>query len=227
MRIKHKFIIVGALILVSIASSLYIDHYKVTNISNFSQIALKISEVRADMLQLRRNEKDFLARTDIKYRDTFAQNYQKLVNETNQLAVAVTDAGLEFTQLQELEPLFQRYHDRFMALVALQQTMGFSYDDGLYGQLREAVHVVEQEIQAQDDQQLRADMLQLRRNEKDFLLRLQPKYSDQFNKNLIVFKQDIADSSLPYGVKQTINKHVDDYNNAFVTLTDNCPTIRP
>ena len=70
----------------------------------------------------------------------------------------------------------------FKILVNLFKRRGFK-DYGLEGQLRRAIHSVENSSYQYD----KADMLTLRRHEKDFFLRKDLKYQDEFNKKLDQF----------------------------------------
>ena len=70
------------------------------------------------------------------------------------------------------------YVGRFGNVVAAQRTLGFSEKDGLQGRLRQAVHAVEKRLGEFDEPRLAVLMLQMRRHEKDFLLRGDERYGD-------------------------------------------------
>ena len=67
MLIKQKFILLGIAVLVSMLITVGLGNYKVNKIKTFSDLDLAINRVAISMLQLRRDEKDFLARIDLKY----------------------------------------------------------------------------------------------------------------------------------------------------------------
>jgi len=61
-------------------------------------------------------------------------------------------------------------------------------------------------------------MLQLRRNEKDFMLRLDEKYINRWQKNATIFVQDIKNSELPASTKTQLVDLLSLYQNSFENL---------
>lgn len=220
MSLKKKFIIVGLLVLLSMVSILTINQYTLKKIQQFNNVSLNASLLETDMLMLRRNEKDFLARNELQYQNNFEQNYTHLQQRIGILSKAVLDAGLDNMLVNQTGQAISNYHDSFMELVVLQQTIGLSPTSGLYGALRNAVHQAESEIATLNDPVLRADMLQLRRSEKDFMLRLDLKYLDAFNQEADSFLQLLTNSNHSLTKKQTIKTLIKEYDQAFNALVE-------
>ena len=220
LTIKNKFILVGSLILVSVVGILLLDHYLAKKSEEFSKVALDLSSIRGDMLMLRRNEKDFLARLDIKYEQQFSDNLQHLLEDTDVLYEDALEAGLHAEPIQQMRDAFINYGSLFTKLVDTQKTIGINPKDGYYGVLRGAAHKAEENIKAVNDQQLRADMLQLRRNEKDFMLRLDEKYIGKFNKNITLFYDNLASTSHDPSKKSAIKASMADYQKNFLKLVE-------
>jgi methyl-accepting chemotaxis protein len=220
MPLKKKFIFVGFLILLSMIGILAIGQYTLQKVQAFNSVSLYVSLVETGMLTLRRNEKDFLARNDLKYKDKFEKNYADLTQRVATLEAATVKAGLDVSLVTDIGGAFGAYRDGFMALVAAQQIIGLNPKDGLYGALRGAVHQVETEIKALDDQALLFDMLQLRRNEKDFMLRLDMKYLDKFNKNINTFSQQVSESELPLASQKKAQALIEQYSKYFLELVE-------
>ena len=85
------------------------------------------------MLMLRRHEKDFFLRKDMKYLDKFKQG---VVDFKNHLAQLGGDAQMKKEILEKLD----EYEAGFKRVVAIQQKIGLDEKDGLPGKLREAIH---------------------------------------------------------------------------------------
>ncbi|MEP2024955.1 MAG: methyl-accepting chemotaxis protein [Reichenbachiella sp.] len=85
------------------------------------------------MLMLRRHEKDFFLRKDLKYQDKFKQG---IVDFKTHLA----QIGGSESMKQEIIEKLDRYEAGFKRVVAIQQKIGLSEKDGLHGKLREAIH---------------------------------------------------------------------------------------
>jgi len=218
LTIKHKFILAGTLAFITILSILLLGQYSSSTLGKFGNIILGLNKIESGMLMLRRNEKDFLARKDLKYQDKFQANFETMQAQASGLRDALNSIGIDPAPAIAIAEIFDSYHASFNNLVRLQQQIGLHPKDGLYGSLREAVHGAEAEINTLDDQRLRADMLQLRRNEKDFMLRHTMKYLDKFNNNMAVFLDDLATSDHSPAIKKQIQGLMERYRNSFTGL---------
>lgn len=79
---------------------------------------------RADILTLRRHEKDFFLRKDLKYRDEF----NKKIDQVNASVEIIKDAEVR----AELFMLLKRYQSKFNRVVELEEIIGLQ-QDGLVG----------------------------------------------------------------------------------------------
>ncbi|CCD97928.1 hypothetical protein BRAS3809_1500002 [Bradyrhizobium sp. STM 3809] len=108
------------------------------------------------------------------------------------------------------------YTVRFANVVAAQKVIGFNENDGLQGKLRAAVHGIETQLKKYDQPRLAVLMLMMRRHEKDFMLRGDPKYGDDLRKRVDEFGAELAKSDLPDAVKAEIVKLMDIYRTSFL-----------
>lgn len=219
--IKNKFILAGIIACLSMFGVLALGQYTTHKLQLFDAVSYGVSQVSSGMLMQRRNEKDFLARNDLKYKDKFEKNFTILEKRVIALEDAVVSAGLDTAQIGKLKTTFVSYKNRFFDLIAIQKKIGLHSKDGLYGSLRKAVHQAEADIKALGDDQLRADMLQLRRNEKDFMLRLDLKYLEKFTKNMAVFLQHLSQSDHSSASKGKVEIHMGEYQKGFKELVKN------
>ena len=123
--------------------------------------------------------------------------------------------GLQLNEVNNLKKIIKQYHQHFTALVDAQKIIGLTPKEGLYGSLRTAVHNVEDLIGTQNYQIL-SGMLQLRRNEKDFMLRVDEKYVTKFNDNIVNLANTLTASSLAN--KGDIQNLLNTYQTAFDDL---------
>jgi len=219
--IKNKFILAGTVVCLSVFGVLALEQYKTHKLQMFNVISYGVSEVGSGMLMQRRNEKDFLARKDLKYKEKFKKNFAVLEKRVTFLEDAVAYADLDIAQIGKLKKELVSYKSSFLDLVAIQEKIGLHSKDGLYGSLRQAVHLAEADIKKLGDDQLRADMLQLRRNEKDFMLRLDLKYLTKFTKNMAIFSQHLSESSHSPASKGKVLTHMRGYQQDFEELVTN------
>ena len=200
---------------VSIISMAVLKIFSDNSQSQLYQARLSISEIRSGMLMLRRNEKDFLARKNLKYVDKFESNYAELSQKAGDLKTLLNSIQISEASYEQLTQVFEEYHNTFNKLVTIQKTQGLNEKDGLYGSLRKAVHNVESIVKEIKDDTLMKDMLMLRRREKDFMLRWNMKYLEKFNKDIQVMEVNLSNSSHPLKTKEDISKLLNSYAEQF------------
>ncbi|SBS26975.1 Methyl-accepting chemotaxis protein PctB [Marinomonas aquimarina] len=169
----------------------------------------------SEMLLLRRHEKDFLAREDIKYVQRFDEVMQRITQQQDSLNQLFIDSGINHQTFSGLRPLFQDYDRKFQELVQAKQTMGLTQDEGLEGQLRGAVHDIESALKQLDQPSILVTMLQLRRHEKDFMLRLDTKYPERFRGTLQQLKQQIQSANIASSEQTRLLRLADTYQTKF------------
>ena len=218
MTIKRKFLVIGGFIALAITALVFLNQYSTRALSQLDHLRLGIAEAETGMLTLRRSEKDFLVRKDLKYRDKFNTNFASLQAKLDQIRNDLTAQGFATAAADDLAEYLNKYAAIFANLVAEQQRIGLHPKDALYGALRKAVHEVEARIKTLGDQQLRADMLQLRRNEKDFMLRLDMKYPQKLQKNLGIMLDNLDASAHSAADKDAIRAMLEKYRADFMTL---------
>ncbi|WP_315980198.1 hypothetical protein [Aliamphritea spongicola] len=84
------------------------------------------NELYVRILQLRRNEKDFIIRSNEKYLTKFNGNFDKAV-------AVVRQVDFSQSQRQTTLDLLNDYKRQFVALVAARKTLGLTADTGLRG----------------------------------------------------------------------------------------------
>ncbi|MCP4595186.1 methyl-accepting chemotaxis protein [Neptuniibacter sp.] len=183
MTIKAKLAALIGFILISIATMYGLLHFALESVSTLKSSETEVSNIEASMLMLRRHEKDFLARDDLKYLKKFDATNDKMQQQIYILEEHLDQVGIPHSKTKELHQVIDAYKESFHQLVKMKQTIGLSPKEGLRGSLRSAVHAAETRVKELNNYELLADILQLRRNEKDFLLRKDLKYREKFEKN--------------------------------------------
>jgi PAS domain S-box-containing protein len=114
--------------------------------------------------------------------------------------------------VDRLMKLVNEYSNIFTELVATYQKIGFK-DWGLLGQWRRAIHAVESQITGMNRTDLQESLLQLRRLEKDYLLRGDETYLEDIRNRVIGLRKEISKISSPKATK--ISEDMTSYENAF------------
>ena len=217
MLIKHKMITNTAIVVASMAVLTWLLIYSMTSLESDIYIARDIGHIETKILQLRRHEKDFMARKDMKYLDKFNKDFSLLMKDVNHLESLFVDRGIDMPEIRNAKGTLKTYQDFFKQYVAQQQVIGLHSKDGLYGDLRGAVHSVEELIGNQDFKLL-SGMLQLRRNEKDFMLRRDMKYLTKLQDNLANLNDNVGGSRFSEEDKESIKSLLDSYYGRFERL---------
>ncbi|GLP97799.1 methyl-accepting chemotaxis protein [Paraferrimonas sedimenticola] len=147
--------------------------------------ANRLTEIKAETLTLRRHEKDFLMRRNAGYLSKFKQTQTRLNAHLSALGKELDPKHR--LQVNEVRDALRGYQASFEQVVATRTSIGLDHNSGREGALRKAVHAIESLLNEIQDGTLSAQMLMLRRNEKDFLMRLDLKYQEQLAKNVVGF----------------------------------------
>lgn len=211
---------IAALFLASIFVSGGLMWYSNSQISELKDERGLATQIEADMLMLRRNEKDFLMRTDKKYLDKFEKNFAAMEEHVEQILQISSRQHMDAALIVQIQQILREYRDTFRKLVAVQEKIGFDHKSGLNGQLRDAVHNAEEVINELKNDKLLSQMLMLRRREKDFMLRDDPKYIDKFNKDFAKMTATLMAEKLPSKARSLIQEKMEAYSRQFLAYTD-------
>lgn len=189
--------------------------------------AQKSEELIKVMLSIRKDEKDFLLRekTNPAYFETGESKYLTAMNTKNEAldnVIAflrdVSVSAEEDQLLESFENQRRNYNQNFLELSKEIHAKGYK-EFGLEGNLRSAVHDVEELLEGLENQEtLLVTMLQLRRNEKDYILRSDLKYQESLHKNVLLFKEKVMASELLEEEKQEFINSIEAYKSAFDTF---------
>ena len=183
-----------------------------------SMLEFQVNDIKPSILLLGHDEKDFLERYDLKYYDDYKTHFQKLLKNIERVSFEFKKYDIEDKKIDELKNILNRYYKDFGEIVSLQQKIGLTPTDGLYGSLRDSVHNLENILKKENNYKLEADMLMLRRGEKDFMLRRDVKYLKKFEKSIQVFLRDVKSSRLTN--KDRTIALLNDYKRDFYNLAN-------
>ena len=225
-KIGSAFGLVGLLFLIVVGIYQYTltsaqDHYG--NVLNVSEkMKSGYSEIGFLMLTARRNEKDFLMRKDEKYISEHGSTMSKLLataEDVEKMEIAA-DEKEDIASIKAMHEGLIKYKESFGAVAAAWKAKGLDENSGLQGRFRSATKEMESVIDRYKSDALDAALLEVRRNEKDYLLREDQKYVDLLTKNLQSLKSDAAASGMSASDKATFLEYADKYMAAFNELVN-------
>jgi methyl-accepting chemotaxis protein len=218
--IKHKLILNTVLLVVALVAMLGLFYNTQTNLEKLNSAKNLVVHQQVNMLTLRRHEKDFLARLDLSYEQKFNETMNSLFKDQARLKNVMDAYSIDTNTLLELTQDFKEYQADFLSVVTASKKLGLTPEKGLQGELRSAVHNIESELSALNQDALLVSMLQLRRYEKDFMLRNDPKYIASFNKTLDQLESALSKASLPTDKTQLLSSLTEQYRKSFNEYTD-------
>lgn len=172
-------------------------------------------KAKAALLEVRRSEKDFIARQDMKYFERGneflgkAEGYVKEIME--QTSFQENKQGIS-----EALAAIGQYRSDFAELAKAYNERGLNENEGLQGSFRTRAHALGKEMERYDTDTLQIGMLMLRRYEKDILLNKgnaekTASYKVKFAKAIEDFNHAIQESSLDQQLKDSLLKNAADY----------------
>ncbi|MGR5176458.1 methyl-accepting chemotaxis protein [Vibrio mediterranei] len=129
MKIKHQLLLLGSISILAILLMLMSSSYFAKTTDNLTQALTKISQLEVTLLNLRRNEKDFLLRKDEKYLSKFQDNAESFRIQQTELMLTLDDSGVSLPN-QLIEEL-NAYQSSFSELVNAYMTLGLKDSEGL------------------------------------------------------------------------------------------------
>lgn len=182
--IKKKLLFSSALAIGGFIVMAYLLYNSVNNMKELSEAQSLVHKLKADMLTLRRNEKDFLARKLLKYEMKFKKHTTSLQNDISNLDTLLSHYSIDTDALHQFSTTIKNYQIIFLNIVEKQKEIGLNPKDRLYGALRDSVHIVQNIAKKSNDSILLAKVYELRKHEKDFMLRRDLKYVDKYTKSI-------------------------------------------
>ena len=216
-----KFLIIGwSSILLIVLPSFLIMSYFFYKAEFADRIHAMTDSIIIQMLNARIAEKNFILRDlqngsfynagisgNLQVHQRFTENAQEKIGYLIQWQPVK-----ERKSADRLMQLVNEYNQIFTELVNTYQKIGFK-DWGLLGQWRRAIHEVEAQITAMNRTDMQESLLQLRRLEKDYLLRGDEAYLEDIRQRITGLRNEISEIPSPEAAK--IPENLTSYESAF------------
>ena len=223
-RISTQATLIGIITLVGFMISGWFYNDSNEKLGHYRQLQALATEktqiaesIKYGFLNARRNEKDFLVRNSEKYLEKHKKTSATVYQNLSSLENILTDQK-SLDLVHNVRNGYQVYQKHFSNIAILTIEIGLNEKEGLRGQLRQAVHKIEAILKTAQEADLTVSMLMMRRHEKDFLLRNNPKYIDRMKLRHTEFLQYLSASQLPVEQKEEITQLMMSYHQQFTKL---------
>ncbi len=204
------FIVVSSLVVLAVVAlgTLQGQTDRVHHLETLSRIADLVMETQIDALSLASD----LEGISNENRDVLKKRFTDIVKKhRNALETAAGKLpGNHAHLVRSLIPILEEFASAGVEWIDRRVQVGLSEADGLRGTFRKAAHELEAGLEGGS---LVESLLQVRRREKDFFLRLDERYLEKHRKELEHFRREIQD--LPYGTGERFIPLLDRYEQAF------------
>ncbi len=131
MNIKQKLYSLGFIAILGVVTLLATSTKFANTTEELNKASYLVAQLEIRLLNLRRNEKDFLLRKDMKYLDKFNKNMETFLSYESQLSTILADNNLPSSA--QLRTDINHYKDGFTQLVRAFETHGLNKEVGLLG----------------------------------------------------------------------------------------------
>ncbi|WFU42681.1 methyl-accepting chemotaxis protein [Bradyrhizobium sp. CB82] len=180
------------------------------------------SRIAVELLEGRRAEKDFLLRNDAAKVQRQIEIARQVADDIETLRGKIVALGRPELgrEIEAMNASLKDYQAHFVAVVEQKQKLGLDEKSGLEGRLRASVHDIEAKVDQLHEVPLLVTMLMMRRHEKDFMLRRDPKYGDEMKKRASEFLAGVDAAAVPDGAKAELRAKLADYQRDFSAWMD-------
>ncbi len=195
LSVKQKLYLLLLIMIVSLSVIGFFSYKNLIKVNDLGYIHEQALEIDINVLKLRKHEKDFLSR-DIVNSEFYKTGNSEYITGFSDDKV-VLDRIIEnlkaddlltkneiLGKLDSIKTFVNLYESEFIKVAEKIKDKGFK-DWGLIGQMREAIHQVDDIfIQVKANTNARVGLLTLRKHEKDYLLRKDLKYVSEFDSEI-------------------------------------------
>ena len=176
-------------------------------------------EVDSGILEVLRSERDFVASQE---ETDYSLGEEALKKSKEAAEVLVGVAGSVDPKVAEnakkMLPFLDSYGEKFKGLVAASKTRGLNENEGVQGRFRDVVHALEADFEQARRLELTNLVLQMRRHEKDYMLRGDRKYVDLTHAVADDLKGQVEKGDFPAATKQRLTALIENYRQGFDQL---------
>jgi len=205
-----------------------ITYFHIDRTQKHYSLLSQIDNVARCEIMIQKNVKDFILRETINSkffetgRSIYITRFDSLLkvvnNELKDIKEnpTISDLNIE-NDISSIINSFSKFGSDFISLTSLVKEKGFK-DYGIEGNLRKTIHTVESKLNQSNSIMYTNHMLMLRRHEKDYLLRKELKYKDQFNDRIDLFIKTLSASNTNQNLE--ILSLLKIYQSQFMELVD-------
>jgi methyl-accepting chemotaxis protein len=131
MKIRHKLFGLTAIAVAALLIIVAINWQANEHISKINKAVANVDQLEITLLNLRRDEKDFLLRKDKKYQQAFSADFARFEKQLSSLIADTNELNIDIPELKQLPESMRRYNSHMIALTEAYITLGLDSSQGL------------------------------------------------------------------------------------------------
>ncbi|OUR74745.1 hypothetical protein A9Q77_04525, partial [Marinomonas sp. 42_23_T18] len=220
LSVRKTLLMIALLVIFSFTLLSFSSLYRINQMMEVETLSSRLANTQQQMLVLFRDENNFINGLDSQGFERMQQKGDDLQRQVLTIKTDFSKLGIRrHVQIEDVLDQLQAYQRAAKSIADLLFRIGLDEKQGLRGELRRSIHGAENLLsEVQASPVLMVDMLTLRRNEKDFIIRKNTKYLDKHQANSELFKQNIKSSELTVITKHQLSQSLSAYQMAFEHL---------
>lgn len=217
MKLKTAFISSQIALLISffvVLISGAIIYHNVTNHYQVTQTLNDYKQILSDTVNL---QHEFTLDRDEQMQDWSTEQFADFSQIHFELLQLVKHNEIAERLLLQIQEAVRNFEQNLRLQLSIQKKLGFDEDQGIRRNFRNSIHAIQNVSQQINDQKLELLILELRRREKDYLLRWKPKYLEFHKENLVELKVYLQTHDNPS--KAELLTHLKEYDVNFTQYT--------
>ncbi|MCX9012154.1 MAG: methyl-accepting chemotaxis protein [Candidatus Methanoperedens sp.] len=170
----------------------------------------KADNISNSLLQARRDEKNFLMRSDLQYADKVKSSVNGIRDDVAEIQKLDVSQNIK-DDANNILTLVVGYEATFFDVVSLQKQIGMAEMEGLNGDLINQARDAEADIKNIDNTDALAYLLEARRHEKNYVIRKDVTYQNKVHDAIDNAKKSVSASGASAGEKKQVNSKLDTY----------------
>lgn len=194
-------------------------------INSYIQIENDLKQVVSSVDEVLHLKNELLLDRNIQVIGSAGGSFEKLNIGLNNLQLHLGENEIDFNEkIVVLQNHASQLRAQFEHLVALQIEYGLSETEGLRGQFRQTAHSMQDIFKLHRKTEWNVLILEIRRREKDYLLRSYSRYLDIQNNLLAELTESVNTSDLEQADKQQVIQLINEYDRLIDLLAINLNT---
>jgi len=177
--VKSRFIFIVIISLFAMLVFISSLKFSLDKLQTYTHIDKQVKALHVQILNLRKDEKNFFIRRQMQYQEAFDKDFKTLISTAESLYIQIKELGFTGEIVEDILASAQIYHKAFKNISSAYITRGLTPELGLRAKLSTSAKLLESTLK--NDAKAHILLLQMRQAEKRFFSRKDLNFASQQN----------------------------------------------